>query len=687
MLLQGTGRDGGDLIDPYPNTFKEISLGPKVVKNRIVFCAHLTNFAQDGLPSDRHVAYYKARAEGGVGLIITEELSTHPTDWPYEKMIHGYSREAVKGYRKITDAVHRNDTMIFAQINHNGSQGTSRYSRLALWGASAVADPLFREIPREVDETDIATIIESYAHCAKLAKEGGFDGIELQCSHSSIVRQFLSPLTNRRSDRWGGSLLNRARLMLKIIEATRESIGSELALGIRLCGDEVTTGGLDIDQGVEIAKLAEESGLIDYVNTSIGIATSTLYAIEASMAFPPGYALYIPSAIRRAVELPVIAVGRFKDPESIDKTIASGHADLVGVVRGLIADPDFVKKAKSSMANSIRTCLSCNQECVGRMGLNRWLGCIENPRTAKEYLKDNEPVLKNDTALGEATKTFKRNPLPNRSKVLIVGAGPAGLQSAISAVKSGAQVAIIESKDRAGGALTLASKAPYRSELSELTRNQLHELRSVGVVPHFGVAADANMVRSYDPDLVVVATGSLPNKPWWAGGFEDSKVDGESAVTEVTFVLDGRSNPKGRVLVYDELGFHQGTSVAELLADRGAEVTIATPQLSVGTDLGVTLDLEAWMLRAHKLGIKLETEKVVVGLVGEEITFLTHTTGETFTASYDWVVVANHPLANDQLYLELLKDGVKVVRVGDCIAPRRVVNAIVEGDLVGGFLS
>ncbi len=670
----------------YPNTFKEISLGPVTVKNRVVFCAHLTNFAQDGLPSERHVAYYKARAEGGVGLIITEELSTHPTDWPYEKMIHGYTPGVIEGYRKITQAVHRSDAKIFAQINHNGSQGTSKYSRLALWGPSALADPLFREIPREVTQADIDAIVNSYATCAFQAKQGGFDGIELQCSHSSIVRQFLSPLSNRRSDQWGGSLANRARLMLEIIGATRESIGNEIALGVRLCGDEMATGGLEIAEAVQIAKLAEDSGMVDYVNTSIGIATSTLYAIEASMAIPPGYALYIPSAIRQGINLPVIAVGRFKDPASIEKAIALGHADLVGVVRGLIADPDFVKKAKSNLATSIRSCLSCNQECVGRMGLNRWLGCIENPRTAKEYLPRKEPVLPNNNALGEITKVFAIKRLSNRSKVLVIGAGPAGLQSAISASNNGAQVAIVERRNQAGGSLTLASAAPYRSELSELTRNQLHELGQNGVVPAFGISADLSLVRSYEPDLVVIATGSLPAVPWWARGFDSSKAEGLAAVSEVSLVLDGKSNPSGRVLVFDELGFHQGTSVAELLADRGAEVTIATPQLSVGTDLGITLDLESWMLRAYKKGIKLETEKVVVGLERQDITFLTHTTGETLIGNFDWVVLANQPLANDSLYFELLANQVKVVRVGDALAPRRVVNAIIEGDLVGGLL-
>src|SRR4051794_30278072 len=196
-----------------------LRLGPVTVRNRIVFSAHLTNYAEDGRPSDQHVAYYEARAAGGAGLVITEEHSTHPTDWPYEKLIHGFHREVIEGYRAITEAVHLHRTPIFAQINHNGGQASSMYSPLPVWAPSPVPDPLFREVPKAVSITEIAEIIESYATVAAHCVEGGFDGIELQCSHSSIVRGFLSPATNRRDDIYGGSLERRARLLLEIVGA------------------------------------------------------------------------------------------------------------------------------------------------------------------------------------------------------------------------------------------------------------------------------------------------------------------------------------------------------------------------------------------------------------------------------------------------------------------------------------
>ncbi len=386
-----------------------LPIGPITTRNRIVFSAHLTNYARDGKPTEQHAAYYAARAAGGAGLIVTEEHSTHPTDWPYEKLIHGFHRDVIPGYRAITDAVHRHRVPIFAQLNHNGGQAGSMYSRLPVWAPSAVADPLFREVPKAVTDADIEAIVAGYGRVAEHCAEGGFDGIELQCSHSSIVRGFLSPATNKRTDNYGGQLINRARLLLEIVDTVRREIGTGLALGVRLCGDELIEGGTTIDEAVEIARLVEATGQVDYINTSIGVATASLFMIEASMHIPPGYALFIPSAIRKAVELPVVGVGRFKDPLQAERALAEGHCDLVGIVRGQIADADFAAKAKAGASDEIRLCLSCNQECVGRMGLNRWLGCIENPRTGKEHETDDHGEGSARRAARRAAKAKRRS--------------------------------------------------------------------------------------------------------------------------------------------------------------------------------------------------------------------------------------------------------------------------------------
>jgi mycofactocin system FadH/OYE family oxidoreductase 2 len=646
----------------YRYLFSPLQIGPITVRNRVVFSAHLTNYAVDGLPSEQHAAYLAARAKGGAGLIITEEHSTHPTDWPYEKLIHGFNSAVIPGYRRITDAVHAYDVPILAQLNHNGGQASSMFSRLPVWAPSALPDPLFREVPKAVDLHEIREIVAGYGLVADHCAQGGFDGVELQCSHSSIVRGFLSPATNERTDEYGGSLAGRARILLEIIDVVREAIGPGRALGVRLCGDELIEGGTRIDEAVAVARLVEAQGKVDYINTSIGVATATLFMIEASMHVPANYAAYIPAALRQAVDLPVIGVGRFKDPLQADRALAAGTCDLIGVVRGQIADPDFVAKARAGEASSIRTCLSCNQECVGRMGLNRWLGCIENPRTGRESITLPVP--------------------PRRGRrVVVVGGGPAGLQAATTAATRGHEVTLLEREPRTGGQVAVAASVPSRAEFLDIVRNLLSECQRTGVDVRTGVNADAAAIRALSPDAVIVATGARPARPPWAGD--------NTRVVDVRDVLEGRAAPDGDVVVVDDLGFHQATSVAELLADRGASVEIMTPGMVVGQDLGITLDMEGWLMRAHAKRIVQSTDLVVMGATaredGEGVTLdlLHHPTGGERSRSCDWVVVATHQQPVDELWRELLDDpALEVHRIGDALAPRRAHSAVIEGHRV-----
>ena len=647
----------------YRYLWTPLTLGPVTVRNRIVFSAHLTNYARDGKPTEQHAAYYGARAAGGAGLIITEEHSTHPTDWPYEKLIHGFHRDVIPGYRRITDEVHRHGVPIFAQINHNGGQASSMYSRLPVWAPSPVADPLFREVPKAVSHAEIADIVAGYALVAEHCAEGGFDGIELQCSHSSIVRGFLSPATNKRTDEYGGSLVNRVRILAEIVAAVRKVVGNRLALGVRICGDEFIDGGTTIDEAVEVAKLVEATGQVDYINTSIGVATASLFMIEASMHIPPGYAMFIPSAIRKAVDLPVVGVGRFKDPLQAERALDEGHCDLVGVVRGQIADPDFASKSRSGATEDIRLCLSCNQECVGRMGLNRWLGCIENPRTGRE-----------SQGVGLS------RPASKRRNVMVVGAGPAGLQAAIAAARNGHTVTVYEKEPVPGGQVRIAASVPNRAEFGDMIRNQIIECQRLGVTIEYGVGVWPGLVEEKKPDHVVVAMGAEPQRPWWVPG--DAQ-----RVCDVRDVLTGAASPTGTVVVIDEIGFHHATSVGELLADRGCSVEIVTPGMVVGQDLGITLDMENWWMRATKKGIVQTTDLVPMGLevgeAGNTLNLLHHPTGSNVVRAPDWVVLAVPGGPVEWLYSDLKAAGWSVDRVGDCLAPRRAHAAVVEGERAG----
>lgn len=611
-----------------------LRLGPLTLRNRIVFAAHLTNYAEDGLPTAQHVAYYAARAAGGAGLVITEEHSVDAADRPYEKLIDGTDPRVLPGYRAITDAVHGHGAAVLAQLNHNGGQSSGMYTRRPVHAPSAVPDPMFREVPVSLTHAGIADVVAGYARVAARCVEGGFDGVEIQCSHSSLVRQFLSPATNLRTDGYGG-----ARFLVEIVDAVRAAIGSERVLGVRLGVED----DVPIDEVVATARLLR--GRVDHVNTSIGVATSTAYLIQASLRFPPGYALAIPAALKRAVDVPVIGVGRFTTRADASRALAD--CDLVGVVRGQIADPGFV-------SDPVRACVGCNQECVGRVGVNRWLGCTVNPRAGREAV----PL-----------------PAPGVSKrVLVVGGGPAGLRAAATAAARGHRVTLCERGAGTGGTVLLAAAAPGRAEFGNVVRDLLAECRAAAVEIRLGVDVDVELIERHDPDVVVLATGARARLPAWAN---------RGGVVDVREVLGGDVEPVGRVLVYDELGFHQAPAAAELLAARGCTVEIMTPGMVVAQDLGTTLDMELFHRRAHAAGIVLSTDRVITAFDGTALSVLHHTVGVSTRVCYDWVVCCGPPEPDDGLWCALRGSGRSVHRIGDCLAPRRVHAAVVEGDRVG----
>lgn len=651
---------------PRPRLGDPMRLGRTTLRNRIVFTAHLTGFAEGGMPTDRHTAYYAARAAGGAGLVITEEHAVHPSDRPYERLIRGHDPAVLPGYRALTDAVHAHGALVLAQLNHNGAQGSGMYSRAAVVGPSALPDPMFREVPAELDAAGIGEIVAAFADVAARCVAGGFDGVELQCSHASLLRLFLSPATNHRTDAWGR---DRAKLVLDVVAVVRAAIGPDPVLSLRIGVDERIEGGITPADGADLARRLAATGQVDHLNTSIGVATSTLHLIEPSMHTPPGYAGHLAATLRRTVraagaDLPVIGVGRFTTPEQAAAALARGECDLVGVVRGQIADPGFATKALTG--RPVRRCVGCNQDCIGRVGLNLPLGCAVNPAAGRERLVP-----------------LARSGAPGPGRVLVVGAGPAGLAAAASLAGRGHRVLLAERAGTPGGRLALAATAPGRAELGHVVADLLREVHAAGVEVRYGTTVDRGLVDELDPAAVVVATGSVPATPPW---------DPERLTVAVDDVLAGVRLPAGPVLVVDELGFHQATSVAELLAARGHAVEVVTPALVVGQDLGLTLDREGFRRRAHAAGIRCSTDRAVLGVLrgGEQsaggpgctVELLHHPTGRAECREVGAVVAATATVPATRLWTALADGPWPVHRIGDALAPRRFDAAIREGTLL-----
>jgi mycofactocin system FadH/OYE family oxidoreductase 2 len=648
----------------FPNLFSPLTIGTVEVKNRISFQPHLTNLAVGNLPSERQMYYWGERAKGGAGLIITEELTVHPTDMAYEKLIDVYHAEVIPGFKKITDFVHQYDSKIFAQLNHNGQQGDGSISRLPVWAPSPIPDVLFRETPKAMEPEDIEEVARYFAKSAIHVREGGFDGVEIQFGHSSLARQFLSPLTNFRSDEYGGSLENRMRAPLKFISAVRKAVGRDFTLGIRMCADEMIPGGLDLAQVQEICALFEASGLIDFMDLSIATFYN-LYLVEGSMHTPLGYTIPLAAGIREKIKLPVFCTGRINDPVMAEKVLAAGQADMIGMCRGLICDPFLPKKAQEGRLEDIRYCIACNQGCIGRIGMNKSLGCVQNPAIGREK------------EWGEGTLEkagVKKN-------VTVVGGGPAGMWAAKMAGRRGHKVTLIDRNESLGGQVVTAMKGPGRDEFGVIIRNEKPQVDKAGVTVKLGVEASAEQLLAEKPDVIIVATGSVPKK-YPVGG-----ADGP-AIFNILQVLNGEAELGERVCLIDYDGHQRATATAEFIANQGKKVDMITSSLFICAELGPTQDLYSARQRLLQKGVTFTPDIAVMEVGGEAGAKTVKGFNVYSNVWFDWgpydsLVLVMGQQVDDDLYMSLKGKVPELYRIGDCVSPRKVDMAIWEGHKLG----
>ncbi len=652
-------------MSEYKYLFSPLKIGSVVVPNRINFAAHLTNLSENHRISDPHIAYYTERARGGCGLITTEELTVHPSDLAYEKLVDAFKPEVIPGFQKLTDAIHQYDTRIFAQLNHNGMQADGKHSRLPVWGPSAGADPLFRETCKEMEIEDIQECIEYFAKSAQYVVEGGFDGIELQLGHSSLVRQFLSTATNQRTDEYGGSFENRLRFALEVIESVRLAVGADFTVGVRLNADEMhPRGGLTHEDAKQVAIRLEQTGQIDFFDISLG-TFHNLFLVEGSMHTPLAYTLPLSAGIRSVVSLPVYATNRINDPHLAEKILEDGHGDMVNMVRGLIADPELPNKARYDRDNDIRHCIACNQGCIGRMGLGYTIGCMQTPVTG------------NEIRLGIGTLKACETP----KKVVIIGGGPAGLEAArVSALRKH-RVILFEKEDEVGGQNLLAGKAAGRQEITGVTRWLSSQVNQLDIDLRLGVRADVQMILNENPDAVVIATGSYPKPNPFPGEYQSPDV------VSTAQVLTGEVEVGEKVLFIDLNGHHQGTGTAEFLADQGKSVHMIMPSLFPGSQLGPLQDLFLTRRRLESKGVTYTPDIAVLGINGKQVQGLNVYSEEMIDFNdYDTIVLAAGNTADDSLYFALKGKMNELHRIGDCVAPRFTDMAITEGHMVGRLL-
>ncbi len=641
--------------------FEPLHLGNVKLPNRVCFLAHRTNFGRNGRLNDRHIAYYRRRAMGGCGLIILGELSIHPGDYPWEGMIETYHSHAGDDFKRLTDAVHAFDTPIFAQLNHHGFQSNGARTRRETWGPSAVADVVFGEVCKPMEHEDIAEVVNAFSEAAGRAKAGGFDGVEIDMGPESLLRQFLSPLSNHRQDEFGGSLENRMHFTIEAINAVRGVVGNDFAVGVRLCVDERFWGGITPEESLQVARAFEASGQVDFIQATLGTYYN-LYLIMASMHTPMGFTIELAEQIKGSVALPVIAGYQIEFPDMAEQILADGKADAAGFVRSLVCDPDMAKKILEGHPEDIRTCVGDNQGCIGRVSQSKTIGCILNPQVGDEPMTAGEACL----------------PADKKKKVVVIGGGPAGMEVARVAHERGHQVSVYERKKRVGGQLNLAVKGAGRGRLEGVTRYLKHMLDKNGVPVMTGVLVTPDLIEEQKPDAVVVATGSVPVDRPYAGDY------GPPEVLNVRQVL-GEQYPVGeKVLFIDENSGHHATATVEYLADQGKKVDMITNELFIGIELAPLGDLYLSRQRLLQKGVTLTTDVSVDEIQGKIVKARDIYTHEPIVfEDYDTVILDAGSVVNDRLYREL-KDRVKeIYRAGDCVTPRGIDMAIFEGRRVG----
>ena len=648
----------------YPHIFSPLTVKNMTIKNRIVMMPMGTNYGeQNGEMRFLHINYYEQRAKGGTGLIIVENASI---DSPQGSNGTTQLRIDHDNYLprlfKFCENIHRYGTKIAIQINHAGASAVSSRINMQPVSASDVPSKEGGEIPRPLSKDEILHIVKKYGEAAKRAQTAGFDAVEIHAGHSYLISQFLSPITNKRTDEFGGSVENRTRFCRMVIDEVRKQVGPFFPIMLRLSADELMEGGNTLEDTLEYLDYLQEE--VDIFDVSCGLNGSIQYQIDANY-LPDGWRSYMAKAVREKFNKPCISMGNVRDPKVAERILADGDADLIGMGRGLIADPAWVNKVATGHECDLRKCISCNVGCAGnRIGVNRPIRCTVNPS-----------VLEGDV--------YKKKNVNKNCNVVVIGGGTAGLEAACTAAEVGCNTFLLEKSNELGGLASLISKIPAKNRLADFPHYLMHRAEQLDNLYIFkNTEGTPENIRKFHPNIIVSSTGSAPLLPPIAG-LKD-RIDNEnhniySILGMISHINDFPKDLEGKKVVVVG-GGAVGLDVVEFFADRNADISIVEMMDQIGRDLDpVSKNDTKTMMKKHNVHQLTKTALLEV----KDSSFLVRGDGEPYELPFEYGFVCLGMRAQGQLYQNLTEEfsseDVEIMNIGDSQRARRIIDGTQEG--------